>query len=116
MAMPVIVPSQSFLNTADLEWSVVLSCPGDCPPAGVFEARLKKDLALIDPKLVFSEERGTLVRGTPNLVDETIPITFKASRAAIFGFLGDHTFDLYYLRDGATFAVMQTTFQFVAGA
>ena len=116
MAMPVIVPSQSFLNTADLEWSVVLSCPGDCPPSGIFGARLKKDLASIDPKLVFSEERGTLVRGTPNLVDETIPITFKASHAAVFGFLGDHTFDLYYLKSGGVLPVMRTTFKFEAGA
>ena len=116
MALPVEVAAQSALNTADFEWTILLSCPGDCPPAGVFEAHMKADLAAIEIDKVFSEARGNLARGVADLVGQKIPLTFTARRDEVAGFLGPYTLDLYYLRDGATAPVMRTVFQFEAGA
>ena len=116
MALPVEVAAQSALNTADFEWTILLSCPGDCPPAGVFEAHMKADLAAIEIDKVFSEARGNLVRGVADLAGQKIPLTFMARRDEVAGFLGAYTLHLYYLRDGATFAVMEADLEFQAGA
>lgn len=116
MSLPAIVPDQSSLNTTDFEWTIELSCPGDCPPAGAFEAHMKADLDRLDIDKVFSETRGNLARGTPDLVNTTIPLIFRATRDELSGFVGSYTVDLYYLRAGATKPVMRTVFKFEPGA
>lgn len=114
--LPTSVPDQSFLATADLSWTIDLSCPGDCPPAGTFEAHMKADLSELASDKVFSEARGNLVRGEPDAEAQTIPLTFISSRDENIGFLGEYIVDLYYSREGAVSPVMRATFIFEAGA
>jgi hypothetical protein len=114
--MPQSVEAQEFLNTADLSWSVVLHSPGDCPPAGRYVARMAADPASLEIDHVFSEARGTLVRGEVDAQTEVIALHFVAPARAVAKFVGPYTLDLLYERDGATIAVMRTTFSFAEGA
>lgn len=114
--MPQSVPDQDILNTGDLDFTIVLDCAGDCPPAGKFTAHMKADLSLVDIDKVFSEDRGNLVRGTVDADNQKMPLSFIAPWAELVDFVGPYTVDLYYVRDEATEPVMRTTFTFERGA
>ncbi len=113
--LPQIVPDQSFLNTADLDFEVVLDCTGDWPPAGTFFAHMKSDLSSVDIDKAFSEARGNLVRGAL-MSDSRVPVSFKAPAAELGGFVGAYTVDFYYERAGAVVAVFRSVWTFNQGA